>query len=485
MKNRWNHSSRSGWAGCLSWRCLGGIALLWLAPAVGRGASGWTELCNGKNLENWVQRGGKATYEVKAGNIVGRCALQTPNSFLCTTRTYGDFILEYDFKVDPRLNSGVQIRSQCLEQATEVEWDGKKVNVPAGRVHGYQVEIDPDVPRKRMWSAGIYDEARRGWLFPRDGLNGPEATAFSQQGLRIFKPQDWNHVRVEAVGDSIKTWLNGTPCADLHDYFTPRGFIGLQVHSVENNPALEGAEVAWRHLRIQEIPPNTLTAAEKAQGWKLLWDGKTTAGWRSAKANRFPKQGWQIKDGEWLVSDAGGADSAGGGDIITKKRYANFELYAEFKVTPGANSGIKYFVQPNLDPSTGVPAKAGSGSAIGLEFQILDDSRHPDAKLGRDGDRTVSSLYDLKPATNKIANAVGEWNSARIISNGRHVEHWLNGRKVLEYERSSPEFRALVAQSKYKKISNFGEWADGHILLQDHGNAVAFRNLKLRELPER
>jgi hypothetical protein len=157
---------------------------------------------------------------------------------------------------------------------------------------------------------------------------------------------------------------------------------------------------------------------------------------------------------------------------------------ADFKTTPGANSGIKIFVQPNISPVDKVTGKpTAAGSAIGLEFQILDDERHPDAKLGRDGDRTIGSLYDLIPAAkDKKVMPVGEWNHARILSRGKHVTFWLNGEKTLEFERGSPEFRAAVALSKFKEIPNFGEWADGHILLQDHGDRVSFRNVKIHEL---
>jgi hypothetical protein len=442
--------------------------------------SGWVDLFNGKDFSGWTQRGGKATYAVEGDAIVGTSVLNTPNSFLCTDKDYGDFILEYEFKVDPRLNSGVQIRSQCFDYPTELVWDGKTIKIPAGRVHGYQVEIDPDVARKRMWSAGIYDEARRGWLFPAGGEGGAEGKAFSEQGARIFKPGDWNKVRVEAIGDSIQTWLNGKPCATVQDSMTPSGFIALQVHGIGQDQEKAGTEVRWRKLRIKEVP-NTLNPAEKAGGWKLLWNGKNTRGWRSAKSDAFPKQGWEIKDGMLTVLESGGGEAVGGGDIITKDRYSNFELKVDFKITPGANSGIKYFCQPNLDPVTGTGAKAKTGSAIGLEFQILDDERHPDAKLGRDGNRTLGSLYDLIPAApEKHTNPIGEWNTAYILSQGNHVEHWLNGQKVLQYERNSPEFREIVAQSKYKNIPGFGEWADGHILLQDHGNTVSFRNIKIR-----
>ncbi len=220
---------------------------------------------------------------------------------------------------------------------------------------------------------------------------------------------------------------------------------------------------------------NTLTDAEKRDGWRLLWDGKTADGWRSARSEKFPEKGWQMKDGVLTVLPSGGAESANGGDIVTREKFKDFELTADFKITPGANSGIKYYVDPDLNK--------GAGSAIGLEYQILDDERHPDAKLGRDGNRTMASLYDLIPADKaKQTNPIGEWNTGRIVCKGHHVEHWFNGAKVLEYERGSKEFRDLVAISKYAKWNDFGELPDGPILLQDHGDEVSFRNLKIRTL---
>lgn len=226
-------------------------------------------------------------------------------------------------------------------------------------------------------------------------------------------------------------------------------------------------------LAAAEPPQNTLTPDEKAAGWRLLWDGRTTKGWRGARSPEFPPSGWQIADGILSVLESGGRESRAGGDIITVDTYSDFDLKVQFRITPGANSGIKYFVQPDLNK--------GEGSAIGLEYQILDDMRHPDAKLGRNGDRTLASLYDLLPAAaDKPVRPIGEWNEARIVSQGRHVEHWLNGMKVLEYERASPEFRSWVAISKYKIWKSFGEWPRGHILLQDHGNRVSFRSIKIR-----
>ena len=453
---------------------------------------GWIELFNGKDLSGWVQRGGKASYVVANGVIVGSTVLGTENSFICTEKDYGDFILELDFQGDPKLNSGVQFRSQCFPQPTTIQSGGKEIKVAAGRVHGYQCEIDMDPVKKRWWTAGIYDEARRGWLYPGDGEQGKVGKEFTAQGAKVSKPGEWNHLRIEAVGSSIKTWLNGEPRATLTDSMSPSGLIGLQVHGIGKDVSKDGIKVSFKNVRLKPVgsaaaagaPANTLTADEKAAGWKLLWDGQTSDGWRSAKSEAFPAKGWEIKDGTLSVLPSGGAESAAGGDVITRDRYANFELTVDFKITPGANSGVKYFVQPNLGAVTGTGAKASTGSAIGPEFQVLDDVLHPDAKLGRDGNRTIGSLYDLIPAAaTKQVNPIGQWNHARIVARGQHVEHWLNGQKIVEYERGSPEFRATVALSKFKGIAGFGEWPDGHILLQDHGNSVSYRNIKLRVLP--
>lgn len=228
--------------------------------------------------------------------------------------------------------------------------------------------------------------------------------------------------------------------------------------------------------------PNTLTRKEKAQGWRLLWDGRTTDGWRSERGGPFPSTGWAIKDGVLSTTDLGGKEGGNAGDIITTRRFANYELSVDFRVSTGANSGILYLVDLALNK--------GPGSPVGYEYQILDDYVHPDAKLGKDGDRTVASLYDLIPAAGtadhtKPIHPVGEWNTARILLNGTHVEHWLNGTKVLEYDRDSPQFRELVANSKFKVYPNFTSMHDTCIDLQDHGFPVSFRNIKIRELPAR
>lgn len=426
----------------------------------------WINIFDGKTLNGWSTIGGDATYSVKDNAIVGKTVRNTPNTFLKSDKMYDDFILEIDFKVDSTMNSGIQIRSNSFPYYQN------------GRVHGYQIEIDPS---DRAWSAGIYDEARRGWLNPLTD---------NSKAQKAFKQNDWNHYRIEAIGDTIKTWINDVPAAHLIDDKTASGFIGLQVHSINNNQK-EGTEISWKNIRIltdslsyyskeTSIPPiitkNQLTIDEKKNGWKLLWDGETTKGWRGAKLESFPEKGWEIKDGILTVLSSGGEEARNGGDIVTEELYGDFELKVDFKLTPGANSGIKYYVDTEINK--------GPGSSIGLEYQILDDNLHPDAKLGNhEGSRTVSSLYDLiKANPKKPIKPIGEWNSAYIISKNNHVEHWLNGMKVLEYERGSDEFLKLVSESKYVKWPNFGMLEKGQILLQDHGDHVSFKNIKIKPL---
>jgi len=433
-----------------------------------KGQSEWQDLFNGKDFTGWIQKGGDAIYEIQDGIIIGTSVLNTGNSFLCTDKNYGDFILELEFKVDTGLNSGVQIRSLSYPEYNN------------GRVHGYQVEIDPS---SRAWTGGIYDEARRGWLY---ALSEPE----QEEARNAFKNNEWNKFRVEAIGNHIKTWVNDIPVTNLFDEETAEGFIALQVHAIRDSANL-GKQVMWKNIRIITENPekyatetsapeksylnNKLTEYEIANGWKLLFDGVTSNGWRRAYQDIFPQKGWKIENGILTVEASDGGESRNGGDIVTVDNYSNFELQLQVRLTPGANSGVKYFVTE--------AEKGNVGSAIGCEFQILDDNLHPDATKGAiPGSRTFGSLYDLIPAGKKRVNGIGQWNTIRIVSKDKHVEHWLNGFKLFEYERGSDEFRSLVAKSKFKDKPGFGEAEEGHILLQDHGNEVSFRNIKIRTL---
>lgn len=428
----------------------------------------WQNLFNGRNLRGWTKLNGTAEYKVQDNTIIGVSKMGTPNTFLATDKKYDDFILEFDFKVDDGLNSGVQFRSNSMKEYNN------------GRVHGYQFEIDPSA---RAWTGGIYDEARRGWLYP---------LTYNPIGQKAFKNGEWNKARIEVIGSSIRTWVNGVPCADLLDDTTLSGFIALQVHSI-GNAELEGKTIAWRNIRIltedldrfktrentdgvEQINTiaNSISEREAREGWKLLWDGKTTEGWRGARLDHFPEKGWVVDNGILKVLKSGGAESANGGDIVTTRTYKNFKLRVDFKITEGANSGIKYFVDPGLNK--------GEGSAIGCEFQILDDNKHPDAKLGVEGNRTLGSLYDIIPAPKDKPFRSGFFNTAMVVVKGNHVEHWLNGVKIVEYERNNQMWEALVNFSKYKDWPNFGNAEEGHILLQDHGDEVWFQNIKIKEL---
>ena len=214
---------------------------------------------------------------------------------------------------------------------------------------------------------------------------------------------------------------------------------------------------------------NQLTEKEKKEGWKLLFNGKNLDGWTSVGKDLPPTQGWAIENGILSVKKEG---DKRGGDIITRDTYSDFDLLVDFRITEGANSGIKYFF-----------TKYQKGGWLGLEYQILDAENHPDAKLGRDGNRLEGGLYDMLPTSAKKVNPTGEWNQARIVAKGKKVTHYLNGKKILTFDRNSEAYKKAWQLSKYKDCQPmFGDVKEGHILLQDHGDVVSFRNVKIRSL---
>lgn len=217
----------------------------------------------------------------------------------------------------------------------------------------------------------------------------------------------------------------------------------------------------------QGTQDNTLTAAEKAKGWQLLFDGKSIDQWRGFRKESVPTA-WTVEDGAIALT------GKGGGDIITKDQYENYELMLDWKISEGGNSGIIYNVSE--DPQYGTTYHTGP------EMQVLDNERHPDAKMGKNGNRQAGANYDMIPLSTPAVKPVGQWNTVRLVVNKGHVEHWLNGKKVVEYQLGSPEWEAMVKGSKFAAMPGYGRIKKGHIALQDHGDKVWYKNIKVRQL---
>jgi len=373
----------------------------------------FTPLFDGKTLDGWKQLGGKAKYEAKDAAIVGASVPNTSNSFLCTKKTYGDFVLEYEFKVDPSLNSGVQIRSNSIKSHK------------SGRVHGYQVEIDPS---KRAWTAGIYDESRRGWLNNLVG-NDPARNAFKQN--------EWNKVRIEAIGDSLKTWLNGVAAADLVDSMTLRGFIGLQVHGVGKRT--EPLSVSWRRLQIKDLGDRK---------WLPLFDGKTLDGWSPTPGGK-----WEVKDGA-IVGTCPKTEQKHG-ILVSDKKYRDFTIRLKFKAVKG-NSGL-YFRVDKVKSNVNVN---------GFQAEIAAN------------DMAVGGLYEtggrgwvVKPDAKLIKKLVkqGEWNQMTVSARGKRIVVHVNNRKTSE-------------------LKNDRGRTEGHLGLQLHGGQemhVEYKDIEILSEPIR
>lgn len=260
-----------------------------------------------------------------------------------------------------------------------------------------------------------------------------------------------------------------------------KGFISL-VFLVVGLSLFLGACSSSDGGESDQPPVNTLTETEEENGWTLLFNGEDFTNWTGLGRDSIPRGHWKIVDGTIQKVESGDVPTAAdgqplqGGDIMTTDTYRNFEFKLEWKTSKGGNSGIKYNVSDSLST-----AHEPVHAALGFEYQLLDDKRHPDSELAN---HRASALYDLvAPNDQKSLKPVGEWNTARIVLQGAHGEHWLNGEKVLEYDLDSPEFDSLFAESKYADTEGFRTRRDGHIVLQDHGNDFWFRNIKVRELP--
>lgn len=380
------------------------------------------------SIPGWHSLGGRAVYRLEAGQIIGVAVENTPNTFLCTEELFDDFILEFEVMTDPRLNSGLMIRAQS------------KPEYRSGVVHGYQVEIDNT---ERRWTAGLYDEQRRLWL--ATPAHRPDTQA-------SFKSGGWNHLRVEAIGTRIRTWLNGLPAINALDDATPRGFFGLQVHDIGPNPADAGVEVRFRNMRIilddprryarkplavgdeQDFIANHLSPERAALGWRLLWNGRDGSGWSGLSA-----PGWRVET-DAIICD--GASEA----ITTADRFRDFDLELDVRASDGASGAVTYLgsVDYRLIQGPSGQGEAATGAMI--------------AK------RPARNLTDPNPDKPAMKPA-GLWNRVRILVKGDVVEHWLNGSKLVSGSRTA-----------------LGLPDSGPILLHPGTGRLEFRSIRVQPL---
>lgn len=344
---------------------------------------------NGKSLDGWEQRNGTAKYTVEDGAIVGRTVKDSPNSFLCTKKPYGDFILELEVKDDPALNSGVQIRSHIYDKATDVltENKGKKKRThEAGRVHGYQVEISNE---KIGSSGGVYEEAGRGWL--QNIAEDPTAS-------KAFHDNQWNKFRIVAIGDSIKTWVNGVACTNLIDSMEQSGFIGLQVHG-----GVHPAEVRFRNIRLQDLGVHV---------WRPLWDGKTMSGWTRNGGGE-----WTIENGALRGVSPAGAQQKG--FLLSDRDFKNFTVRLQYKAVKG-NSGF-FFRMGDLDGKSPTP--------VGYEVEV-DPTR--DAG-GLQEPRGRGWLSKSEPTVVRDYYKANDWNDMVVSAHGHRIVVHVNGVKTADF----------------------------------------------------
>jgi len=364
-------------------------------------------LFDGKTLKGWTQCNGTAPYKIEPGGVlVGTTAEGSPNSFLCTDREYGDFILELETKFDPRLNSGVQVRSHRYPSEAEVlTFNGKQMvkrKHPAGRVHGYQVEISNAASGH---SGGIYDEARRGWLHNIEA--DPTAS-------KAIKDNEWNHYRIEARGDRIRTWVNGVPCADLVDSMDLTGFIALQVHQFKGDSP---AQVRWRNIRIQDLGRHE---------WKSLFDGKTMNGW-----SKMGPGEWTIEDGAFHAKSVAGETATG--FVIHDTAFRDATIKVQFQLTPTGDGNSGFFIRSDKKTHAGYEVEIDEKKGTGGLFEV-------------GGRKWVTGPEDNAA----MHTAPGQWNMLVASTHGDRIVFHLNGVKTLD----------LPNDTQGRK--------EGHIALQVH-----------------
>ncbi|MGC6423955.1 MAG: 3-keto-disaccharide hydrolase [Lentimonas sp.] len=386
---------------------------------------GFVDLYNGENLEGWEPIGGTCLFEANGDMITGTCVPGSPSTYLSTKKTdYKDFIFTVEMKWDVDGNSGVMFRTGRTQ--------GKKGET----VRGPQIEMEgfESHEGKRGWSGGVYGQGYAAWIYPLWLDAHKDARA-------ALKPGEWNRLTIHAEGETVKTWVNGVPAAHWVDGQFLEGFFGLQVHAGRKG------KIHFRNIKVRDLGA--------ALEWEDLFATGDFSNWTNPKGGPVGK-GWSIEDGVIFRGDKAWS-------LNTKKKYKDFELRFEWKISEAGNSGIKYRAYESL----------------GLEYQILDDEKHYDRQKPS---HRAGSLYALVPAPDdKPLKPAGEWNTGRIVANGDHIEHWLNGVKIVEIEYGTDDWFERFNKSKYKKHKDFGNW-EGSIHLQDHNDDAWFRNVMIREL---
>lgn len=382
-------------------------------------SSDWELLFNEQNLNNWEVRNGTAEYSIEKKELIGTAKLNTPNTFLCTRKMFDDFILELELKVDEPLNSGIQIRSNSIPTYYD------------GAVHGYQVEVDPS---PRAFSGGIYDESRRGWIYP---------LCENSKGRKGFKNGKWNKYRIEAIGSSIRVWINGIQTANLRDNLTAKGFIGLQVHGIGKDSSMVGKTVRWRNVKI---------ATNNLEKLQLPDDGKTP------EINLVPNQltDREKKNGYASYLNESEIIQLGEGESIGFESAGNFDLKFEFNLSKNSTGGIEYFSNEKNEKCI---------------FQIIDNDSL--SKEEQKGNQSLASLKGITPSQNLCVpgrhrdfRGLGNWNTGRIIVQNGKIEHWMNGYKMVE-----------------KEISDLNlNWKKGthQISIKNNAGEVNFRSVRLK-----
>ena len=432
------------------------LAIALLVSATAASAGEWITLFDGSSTDN-LRGYGREDFPADAWDITEAGELKTnPEGTrvdLLTRERFGNYEIELEWKVTPAGNSGIIY------------------NVAEGPGASYITGPEMQVLDDSRHPDGRYPDRQAGSLY----------ALIKPSDKRVVNPVgEFNRARLVVNQGHVEHWLNGELIVE-YDWRSPEiqeGIANSKFNAWADNfmtrnvghVAIQhhGEEVWYRNIRIRHLDEsnNRLSADEKADGWELLFDGQSTDKWRSARGDAFPEKGWAVEGG-WLKH----LDKAGGGDIVTKNRYEEFIFSWEWVVAPGANSGVKYFVVPER------------GTSIGHEYQVIDDGAHADALRG--AKYQTAAFYDVfPPAEAKTLQPVGDFNRSTIVVEGNHVEHYLNGDLVNEYELGSEETLAAVQKSKFRNTDRFGTRVNGHILLQDHQDEVWYRNLKILDLSD-